>query len=64
MADLTGHIIKDRFDPFRRVENSFYETQPLDTKVGREYITGEAEVIYYVDKRTEQLKAKETMLYL
>lgn len=49
---VTGYIIKERFKPLKRVENSFYETQPLDTKVGREYITGESEVIYYVDKRT------------
>lgn len=61
MAEITGHIIKERYELGKK-NNSFYEEQKLDTKVGKEYITGEPEVVYYVDKKTGCLNAKETTL--
>lgn len=61
---VTGEWIKDRYNTLRKKNNSFLENMPLDSGVGREYITGEPEVIYYVEKRTGNLCAKETLLYL
>ncbi len=61
MAELTGYIIKERY-ALGKKDNSFYEKQKTDTKVGKEYITGEPEIVYYVDKKTGRLKAQETML--
>ena len=61
MAELTGYIINERY-ALGKKNNSFYEEQKMDTKIGKEYITGEPEVVYYVDKKTESLNAKETTL--
>lgn len=60
MAKLTGRIIKERYAPGKRY-NSFYEEQKIDRKVGREYITGTPEMVYYIDKNGS-LNAKETTL--
>lgn len=61
MAKLTGRIIKEKYAPGKRY-NSFYEEQKNDRKVGKEYITGDPEMVYYIDKKTGDLCAKETML--
>lgn len=62
MAKLTGRIYKERYREFRRETNSFYEEQPQDEGIGNEYLTGDPEVVYYIDKKTEELSAKETRL--
>lgn len=61
MAKLTGYIIKERFAPGKRY-NSFYEEQKIDRKIGSEYITGTPEIVYYIDRKTDKLCSKETML--
>lgn len=61
MAKLTGRIYKERYALGKR-NNSFYEEQKEDTKVGKEYITGLPEVVFYIDKRSGCLNAKETTL--
>ena len=58
---ISDKWIEERYAP-RKVNNSFYESMPLDSGVGREYLTGEPEVIYYVEKKTGNLCAKETTL--
>ena len=60
MAKLTGRIIKERYAPGKRY-NSFYEEQKINRKIGREYITGAPEMVYYIDKNGS-LNAKETTL--
>lgn len=60
MAKLTGRIVRERYAPGKRF-NSFYEEQKNDPGVGSEYITGAPETVYYVDKITGNLCAKETM---
>lgn len=60
MAKLTGRIIKERYAPGKRY-NSFYEEQKIDCKIGREYITGAPEMVYYIDKNGS-LNARETTL--
>lgn len=61
MTRLTGRVYKDRYAPGKR-NNSFYEEQKGDTKIGKEYITGAPEVVYYIDKNSGCLSAKETTL--
>ena len=61
MAGLTGRMIKEKYAPGQR-NNSFYEIQKEDPKFGREYITEEPERVYYINKRTGHLDAKETSL--
>ena len=61
MAKLTGRIFKNKYVLGKR-NNSFYEEQVGDTKVGKEYITGVPEVVYYIDKQSGCLNAKETAL--
>ncbi len=61
MAKLTGRIYKERYAP-KQGNNSFYEEQKNDTKIGNEYITGTPEVVYYIDNQTGLLSAKETTL--
>lgn len=61
MAKLTGRIYKERYALCKR-NNSFYEEQRRDTKIGDEYLTEVPEVIYYIDKRSGCLNAKETTL--
>ena len=69
---VTGYIIKQRYAFLeesglqKRKSNSFLEPMPYDSKVGREYLEklqlGLPEVVYYCDKETGQLCAKETTL--
>lgn len=61
MARLTGRIYKERY-ALGKKNNSFYEEQKGNTKIGDEYLTGVPEVIYYIDKRTGRLNARETTL--
>lgn len=54
-------MIKEKYAPGQR-NNSFYEIQKEVPKFGREYITEEPEQVYYINKRTGHLDAKETLL--
>lgn len=60
MAKLTGRIIKKRFAPGKRT-HIFYDESKNTKKIGREYLTGAPEMVYYIDKNGK-LNAKETML--
>lgn len=65
MAKLTGRIYKEKYrQTGKSVTNSFYEIQRNDKGIGDEYLTQQPEVIYYIDKQTEKLSAKETTLIL
>ncbi len=61
MAKLTGCVFRERYAPGKR-NNSFYEEQKNDVKIGTEYITGEPEFIFYIDKDKGCLRARETTL--
>lgn len=61
MAKLTGKIIKEKYAPGKRT-HVYCGEQKNDKKVGKEYITNAPEMVYYIDKKTGDLCAKETML--
>lgn len=61
MAKITGHIIKEKYAPGKRYD-SFYEEQKNDRKVSKEYITRALGTVCYIDKKSGDLCAKETML--
>lgn len=60
MAKIADKIVKEKYSILKRRTNSFYEEQN-SRKIGREYLTGTPEMIYYIDK-SGNLNGKETML--
>ncbi len=63
MAGITGCLIKERFKPGKR-KNSFYQEQRLTSITGKIHPidTTKPQTLYYIDNKTGQLKAKNTLL--
>lgn len=63
MGKITGCLIKERFKSGIR-KNSFYQEQRLESPTGKLYPidTSKPQTMYYIDKKTGQLKAKSTLL--
>ncbi len=61
MAKLLGCMVMGEYSPGKRT-NSFYKEREPSKQMDFSYLKGTSETVYYVDRKSSRLKAKETSL--